>query len=330
MARTTAWWTSIGLHALVVAGALTLPSRVARSPKPPGPIDVVVYRTPAKPVAAPRPPAPEAQRRPPQEKRPAVPARPAPRPVEPPPEVARAEPAPPAPAARRPEPVPTQAFAAVPRAAKPEPGRTVARTGAFASDRPTVAGKPKVAIPTASVGTFSQAETTHVRSTASRTAEVQVAGFSFGDAAERVPPAEPDAIVLEASFDVATPAARPVRASAGPVGSAGFGAAIDSARDVPARRRAAEAFEVPVEILSKPLPVYTEQARRLRIEGEVVLEVTFVAGGELRVVRVVRGLGHGLDEAAIAAAKRIEFQPARRDGRPVDHTAQLRVVFRLG
>ncbi len=51
--------------------------------------------------------------------------------------------------------------------------------------------------------------------------------------------------------------------------------------------------------------------------------------GELRVLRVIGGLGHGLDEAAVEAAEKIRFKPARRNGQPVDHTATLRVLFRL-
>jgi TonB family protein len=89
------------------------------------------------------------------------------------------------------------------------------------------------------------------------------------------------------------------------------------------------ALDAEVEILSKPKPIYTDEARRLRIEGDVVLKVTFEASGKLVVLGVVQGLGHGLDQAAIDAAKKIEFNPARRDGQPVDHTANLRVVFRL-
>ncbi len=85
----------------------------------------------------------------------------------------------------------------------------------------------------------------------------------------------------------------------------------------------------PVEILSKPRPVYSEEARQLKIEGEVLLEVTFGADGSLRVQRVARGLGHGLDEAAIRAAQQIRFRPARRDGQPLDSTAILHIVFEL-
>jgi len=85
----------------------------------------------------------------------------------------------------------------------------------------------------------------------------------------------------------------------------------------------------PVEITFKPNPVYTDEARNLKLEGEVLLEVMFGANGQLHVNRVVRGLGHGLDEAAIAAANRMRFKPALRNGQPVDSTAVVHVVFQL-
>ena len=90
-----------------------------------------------------------------------------------------------------------------------------------------------------------------------------------------------------------------------------------------------EKLESPVEILSKLNPRYTDEARRLKIEGEVVLRVTFNANGQLVIHGVLGSLGHGLDEAAIKAAESIKFKPARRGGRAVDHTAKLRVVFQL-
>jgi TonB family protein len=85
----------------------------------------------------------------------------------------------------------------------------------------------------------------------------------------------------------------------------------------------------PVEILSKPNPVYTEEARRLRLEGEVLLEVMFGANGQLHVNRVVRGMGHGLDEAAIEAANKMRFKPAQHYNQPIDSTATVHVVFQL-
>src|SRR6202162_3831180 len=84
-----------------------------------------------------------------------------------------------------------------------------------------------------------------------------------------------------------------------------------------------------VEISYKPNPIYTEEARQLKLEGEVLLEVMFGANGQLHVNRVVRGMGHGLDEAAMAAAGKIRFKPAFRNGSPVDSTAIVHVVFQL-
>jgi TonB family protein len=89
------------------------------------------------------------------------------------------------------------------------------------------------------------------------------------------------------------------------------------------------AATTPVEITFKPNPVYTAEARSLKLEGEVLLEMSFGANGTLQVNRVVRGLGHGLDEAAIAAAQKIRFKPALRKGQPVDSTAIVHVVFQL-
>jgi len=84
-----------------------------------------------------------------------------------------------------------------------------------------------------------------------------------------------------------------------------------------------------VEVLYKPKPVYTDEARKLNIEGEVLLEVMFGANGELHVNRVVRGLGHGLDEAAIGAATKIKFKPAQRNGSAVDSTSIVHVMFQI-
>jgi protein TonB len=85
----------------------------------------------------------------------------------------------------------------------------------------------------------------------------------------------------------------------------------------------------PVEILSKPSPVYTDEARRLGIQGEVALAVVFQASGTIRVVGVVKSLGHGLDQAAEQAATQIRFKPAQRSGQPTDFPATLRIEFRL-
>ena len=85
----------------------------------------------------------------------------------------------------------------------------------------------------------------------------------------------------------------------------------------------------PFTILSKPKPNYTEEGRKHHIEGEVQLDVVFMANGQIKVLGVTRGLGYGLDEAAIQAAQKIQFTPAKRGGQPVDYQAKLRISFQL-
>ncbi|MBV9295633.1 MAG: energy transducer TonB, partial [Acidobacteriaceae bacterium] len=60
----------------------------------------------------------------------------------------------------------------------------------------------------------------------------------------------------------------------------------------------AKPITTPVEILFKPKPVYSDEARSLKLEGRVSLEVVFLANGSIRIVGVLHGLGHGLDQAA--------------------------------
>lgn len=85
----------------------------------------------------------------------------------------------------------------------------------------------------------------------------------------------------------------------------------------------------PVVILAKPKPIYTDEARKLNIEGEVLLDVVFPASGPVQVNRVIRGLGHGLDENAIRAAEQIQFKPAMSNGHAVDFPATVHIVFEM-
>ena len=118
------------------------------------------------------------------------------------------------------------------------------------------------------------------------------------------------------------------RGSAG-VQSSGFGSQ-EIAQNTPHIQRVDTGPPTtPVEITYKPNPVYTDEARSLKLEGEVLLEVQFAANGQLHVNRVVRGLGHGLDETAVAAANKIRFKPALRNGQAMDSTAIVHVVFQL-
>jgi TonB family protein len=117
--------------------------------------------------------------------------------------------------------------------------------------------------------------------------------------------------------------------SAGRIQVGGFGdRTVSSAENRPARQPEPDVY-TPVEILFKPRPAYTADARDARVEGEVSLEVVFLANGEIRVGRVLRGLGHGLDEAAQQAAALVRFKPAMRGGVPVDTAATIRITFAL-
>ncbi len=84
-----------------------------------------------------------------------------------------------------------------------------------------------------------------------------------------------------------------------------------------------------VEVLSKPAVQYTNEARQLRVQGDVVLSVTFLATGQVVVHEVVHGLGHGLDEEARRVAEQIRFRPATSNGHPVDVTTRITITFQL-
>src|SRR2546428_13374128 len=112
---------------------------------------------------------------------------------------------------------------------------------------------------------------------------------------------------------------------------AGFAAAMPASKTPSTTSKTPEAGnnEKPVEIVLKPRPDYTDEARKLRVEGEVLLRVLFRSSGEAHVVDVLRGLGHGLNENAIRAAEPIRFRPAQRSGHPVDSNAIVHIVFQL-
>jgi TonB family protein len=84
-----------------------------------------------------------------------------------------------------------------------------------------------------------------------------------------------------------------------------------------------------LEVISKPSVQYTSEARQLRVQGEVVLRVTFTAAGQVLVQGVVHGLGHGLDEEARRVAQQIRFHPATRNGQAVDLTTNITITFQL-
>jgi TonB family protein len=122
---------------------------------------------------------------------------------------------------------------------------------------------------------------------------------------------------------------RPVAQETRTVQTSGFGEGVPKPAPRSTQLIQSKPVLQPVEIIYKPRPGYTENARRQKVEGEVLLDVVFAASGSLRVNRVVKGLGYGLDDLALAAAQHIQFHPARRDGQPYDCAALVHFVFEL-
>jgi TonB family protein len=82
-------------------------------------------------------------------------------------------------------------------------------------------------------------------------------------------------------------------------------------------------------ILYAPDPDYSEEARKAKYQGTVVLRVVVGPDGRPRDIRVQRSLGLGLDEKAMEAVKTWKFEPARKDGQPVAVQINVEVNFRL-
>jgi TonB family protein len=179
---------------------------------------------------------------------------------------------------------------------------------------------------------------------------VQTGSFGAADRATGAKPAASRTQVASAGFGGPAVADAPRANLAGAASTGAFGSAV-AAPTQPAPRRQVSGAQfdsvvvkptapstghtvsagrfTPLEILQKPRPAYSEEARRLQIEGEVVLEALFSSSGRIRVMRVVKSLGHGLDESAIQAAAGIRFRPATENGSPQDMVAVVKIAFQL-
>lgn len=267
----------------------------------------------------------------------------------------RAEPTPPAPEPRPEPPIAPD---------RPRPASPTVTVGAFAlngtstrapersrSVQPAefdtqAARAPEIKTISAAVGAFEQSSVRRrPRPGTDRPNVVADAGFGTGTATGT---ARPGGRVADAGFGTGVATAT-ARSGAGVVAAGGFDAGrgdagrgaqptqavkatdFDTRSAQPAAPQAPRQAptEVPLEILSKPTPTYTEEARALKIEGEVLLDVEFAATGGIRVLRVVRGLGHGLDESATRAVQGMRFKPAQRHGRAIDVRTTVNIVFRL-
>jgi TonB family protein len=292
---TTGLWLSVVLHAAIFAVVLiVVPIRATEKPSTPRRRSIAVFILPATELVK-LPSAPVVA--------PRLPARPAPpRPMR---ELARAE---------VPKPLPVATIVAKPVEPALAP---LVPAAAPAFERPIE--RPAIQRPL-ETGVF---ERTNGARTSQAAAAVTTGGFGNAAASPR---GAANGAVTTGGFGSEAPAPR--RVANGEVQTAGF----DQRASAPAQPPVAaltKPIERPVEIVFKPTPEYTDEARSAHIEGTVSLELTFTAAGDVRVLRVVRGLGHGLDEAAQRAALRIRFTPAQSDGRPVDSRATVHITFRL-
>jgi TonB family protein len=306
----TGLWLSIMLHT-AFAGVLTavVPTRASDKPSRPRSIPVFVLpsaelvKLPSIPLEAPRLPSPPVHE--------PVIAK-VPKPVAPIP----SRPVEPAPAALLPAKAPARPLETRAPERPPE-------TGLFERANGPRTGQPAAAVATGGFGSV-----VPLPRETGQSAAVATGGFGSAASSPRGTGQSTAAVATGGFGSVgSSPRGAAHGVDNGNVQSAGF-----DLRSAPVQSPGAPApkpIDRPVEILFKPTPEYTDEARSSRIEGTVSLELEFTAVGEVRVLRVVRGLGHGLNEAAERAALRIRFKPAQSDGRSVDSRATVHITFRL-
>ena len=85
----------------------------------------------------------------------------------------------------------------------------------------------------------------------------------------------------------------------------------------------------PPRVLREVRADYTDEARRRGLTGDVVLEIVVRRDGGVGDIKVLQGLGAGLNERAVQAVRQWRFSPARRQGVPVDVIVEVAVEFRF-
>jgi TonB family protein len=181
----------------------------------------------------------------------------------------------------------------------------------------------------AAVGSFSAAPGAAQGSGAARQGTVQ--GTTFGAGVPNgVAGGTGHGAVASAGFSNGVIGGTPggTGATRGTVATGGFGNNSFGGNAAPVAKPQAVNFVAP-EVISEPRPQYTEEARQLKIQGEVTLQVKFGANGKVEVLKVVTGLGHGLDEQAERVAQQIRFKPAARNGQPTDQITLIHILFQL-
>jgi TonB family protein len=114
----------------------------------------------------------------------------------------------------------------------------------------------------------------------------------------------------------------------GGIGS-GFGGGVPLSNLIPDAARTADAGVAPPVPIYQPAPEYTDEAKKAKWQGSVILAVLVDETGKVTEVSVVRSLGVGLDQKAIEAVRQWQFKPGTKDGKPVPVHANIEMNFRL-
>jgi TonB family protein len=123
------------------------------------------------------------------------------------------------------------------------------------------------------------------------------------------------------------PAIPMLRAAPGVGGFGPFGQDASASQDDPLKLRPGD---TPPKAIHTPEAEFSDEARRGKFEGVVIVSLVVTEEGLPADLRLVRSAGHGLDEKALEAVSQYRFQPAMRNGQPVAVRISVEISFRLG
>ena len=87
--------------------------------------------------------------------------------------------------------------------------------------------------------------------------------------------------------------------------------------------------EIPPKLLSQPRAVYTDEARKNQVQGIVKLAIEWGTDGEIKFIFPYKTLPYGLTENVIEAAKKVVYEPAKRNGKPISFVSTLEYSFSI-
>lgn len=109
----------------------------------------------------------------------------------------------------------------------------------------------------------------------------------------------------------------------------GNGTGASFRRESAPQLESSKSTDANLKIISKPRANYTDLARQHNTQGIVALRVIFLADGKIGNISVASGLPNGLTEQAVEAAKLIEFEPKKENGKPQSVTKLIQYTFTI-